>query len=77
MAEYTEEQIDTLVAEQGGGQGKGLKAKNGELLGDIKAFKAKLAKYDGVNPDRLAELEKAEEDRETANLKRKGEFDTL
>lgn len=73
MPEYTQEQIDALVAEKV----TGLKAKNGELLGDIKDFKAKLAKYDGVNPDRLAELEKAEKDREAANAKKRGDWEEL
>ena len=66
---YTKDELDEVVT--------GLKAKNNELLGSQKDLKGKLAKYDDVDPARLAELEQAEKDRETASLKRKGEFDTL
>ena len=56
MPEYTEEQMEELVAEKIAG----LQTKNSELLGAQKDLKGKLARFDGLDPERLAELEKAE-----------------
>lgn len=73
MPEYTQEQIDALVAEKV----TGLKAKNTELLTAQKDLKTKLATFDGVDVGRLTELEQAEKDREASNAKKRGDFDAL
>jgi hypothetical protein len=73
VADFTPEQqaaIDAAVAEQV----EGLKKNQNELLKESKAAKAKLAAYDGVDPEEYKKLKQAAEEAERKRLQGEGDF---
>jgi hypothetical protein len=76
VADFTPEQqaaIDAAVAEQV----EGLKKNQNELLKESKAAKAKLAAYDGVDPEEYKKLKQAAEEAERKRLQGEGDFKQL
>lgn len=74
---FTQEQVDTLVAERLATEVAGLKNNQAEALKEAKAAKAKLAAYEGVDPEEFKRLKAAAEEAEQKRLKGEGDFKTL
>lgn len=75
--QYTDEQIDALVAEKVTEATAGLKANRDELAKEAKQAKARLANYDGVDPEKYKQLLAASEDAERKRLQGEGDFKQL
>lgn len=70
---YTQEQVDQLIAEQTAG----LKANRDELAKEAKARAAKLAAYDGVDPEEFKRLKMAAEEAERKKAASEGDFKAI
>lgn len=76
VADFTPEQqaaIDAAVQEQV----EGLKKNQAELLKESKAAKAKLAAYDGIDPEEYKKLKTAAEEAEKKRLQGEGDYKQL
>lgn len=70
---YTQEQVDAMLAEQTAG----LKANREEIAKEAKTAKAKLAAYDGVDPEKYRQLVAAAEEAERKKATAEGDFKQL
>ena len=70
---YTEEEVAARIAEVE----KGLKANRDEALKEAKTAKARLAAYDGVDPDEFKKLKSAAEEAERKKAAAEGDFKSL
>lgn len=66
---YVKKQLDTAVS--------GLKSKNSELLGKMKALEQRLTGYDGIDPDQIRVMMKRFSDDEEARLLKEGKLDDV
>lgn len=74
---YTKEQLEAAVAERLAAETEGLKKNQQELLKEAKAAKARLAAYDGVDPDEFKRLKAAAEEAEHKKAAAEGDFTKL
>lgn len=74
---FTQEQVDTMIAERLASETEGLKKNQAEVLKEAKAAKAKLASYEGVDPEKYKALVKAAEDAETKRLAGEGDWKAM
>lgn len=70
---YTQEEVDKLVAEQTAG----LKANRDELKKEAATAKARLAGYDGVDPEEFKRLKAASEEADRKKAAAEGDFKSL
>lgn len=70
---YSQEEVDQLFAEREAG----LKANRDEALKEAKAAKARLAAYDGVDPEKYKQLVQAAEDADRKKAAAEGDFKAL
>lgn len=70
---YTKDEAAALVAQEVAG----LKANQAELLKDVKATKAKLSAYEGVDPEKYKQLEAAAAEAERKKAAAEGDFKSL
>jgi hypothetical protein len=70
---FTKEEVAALIADNE----KGLKANQAELLKDVKATKAKLSAYEGVDPEKYKQLEAAAAEAERKKAAAEGDFKSL
>jgi hypothetical protein len=75
--QYTDEQVDALVAERLAAETDGLKKNQAELRRETAAAKAKLAAYEGIDPEEHKKLKSAAEDAERKRLQGEGDFKQL
>ncbi len=73
---YTQEEFDAAIAEREAATA-GLKANRDELLKESKAAKAKLAAYDGVDPEEFKKLKQAADEAEQKRAAAQGDFESL
>lgn len=73
----SQEAFDAAVAERLAAETDGLKKSQRELLAEAKAAKAKLAAYDGVDPEEFKKLKTAAEEAERNKLTAAGDFKSL
>ena len=76
-ATFTQAQLDEAVAKAVAEQTAGLKAKNGEVIGDNKKLKEQLAKFDGIDPEQVRAILKNFADGEEARLIAEGKIDEV
>ena len=76
-ATFTQAQLDEAVARAVAEQTAGLKAKNGEVIGDNKKLKEQLAKFDGIDPEQVRAILKNFADGEEAKLIAEGKIDEV
>lgn len=74
---FTQDQVDAMIAERLTTEVAGLKASQSELLRESKAAKAKLANYEGVDPEKYKALVKNAEDAETKRLQGEGDWKAM
>lgn len=74
---FTQEQVDALIAERLAAETEGLKKNQAELLREAKAAKARLAAYDGIDPEEHRRLKAAAEDAERKRLAGEGDYKAL
>ncbi|WP_315360821.1 hypothetical protein [Neisseria bacilliformis] len=74
---FTQAQLDEAVAKAVAEQTAGLKAKNGEVIGDNKKLKEQLAKFDGIDPEQVRAILKNFADGEEARLIAEGKIDEV
>jgi hypothetical protein len=70
---YTQAEVEAMIAEQV----SGLKANRDELAKEAKQAKAKLAAYDGVDPEEHKRLKTAAEEAERKKAEAQGDFKAL
>lgn len=73
----SEEAFNAAVAERLAAETDGLKKSQRELLAEAKAAKAKLAAYDGVDPEEFKRLKTAAEEAERKKAAAEGDFKSL
>lgn len=76
-ATFTQAQLDEAVARAVAEQTAGLKAKNGEVIGDNKKLKEQLARFDGIDPEQVRAILKNFADGEEAKLIAEGKIDEV
>jgi hypothetical protein len=74
---FTQEQVDALIAERLASEVAGLKSNQAELQKEAKAAKAKLASYEGIDPEEHKRLKSAADDAERKRLQGEGDFKQL
>ncbi len=74
---YTQEQVDELVSKAVSEQVAGLKAKNGEVIGDNKKLKEQLAQFDGIDPNAVRAMLQRFASDEEAKLIADGKIDVV
>lgn len=73
----TPEELDALIAERLAAETAGLKNNQAALLREKKAADAKLASYEGVDPEEFKRLKQAAEEAEKKRLAGEGDFKAL
>lgn len=73
----TQDELDALIAERLAAEVDGLKKNQAEALKEAKAAKARLAAFDGVDPEEFKRLKQASEDAERKRLAGEGDFKAL
>jgi len=73
---YTQEELDAILAEKVG-ELDGLKRNQAEAIKEAKAAKAKLAGYEGIDPEEFKRLKQAADDAEKKRLAGEGDFKAL
>lgn len=76
-AQYTQEQVDAMIAERLAAETDGLKKSQAQLLKEAKDAKAKLSSYEGVDPEEFKRLKAAADDAERKRLAAEGDFKSL
>lgn len=74
---FTKEEVDALIAERIAAETEGLKKNRDELAKEAKAAKAKLAAYDGVDPEEHKRLKQAAEEADRKKAAAEGDFTKL
>lgn len=74
---FTQEQVEALVAERLEQETAGLKKNQSEALKEAKAAKARLAAYEGVDPEEFKRLKAAAEEAEQKKAAAEGDFSKL
>ncbi len=74
---FTQEQVDALIAERLAAETDGLKKSQTQLLKEAKDAKAKLASYEGVDPEKYKQLVAAADEAEKKRLQGEGDFKQL
>lgn len=74
---YTQTELDEAVKQAVAEQVAGLKAKNGEVIGDNKKLKEQLAQFDGIDPEVVKAVLKNFADNEEAKLIAEGKIDEV
>lgn len=68
---YTEEDLERIVRERN----KGLEANRDEVLGELKALKDRLKRYEDVDPEKYQDLVEFKRERERMEAKEVGDWD--
>ena len=74
---FTKEEVDALIAERLASETEGLKKNRDELAKEAKTAKARLASYEGVDPDEFKRLKHAAEEAEQKKAAAEGDFTKL
>lgn len=74
---FTKEQLEAALAERLAAETEGLKKNQQELLREAKAAKARLAAYDGIDPEEFKRLKQAAEEAEHRKAAAEGDFSKL
>lgn len=74
---YTQDEFDAAVAERIAAETEGLKKNQKELLQEAKAAKARLAAYEGIDPEEHKRLKQAADEAERKRLQGEGDFKAL
>ncbi|MDO4696847.1 MAG: hypothetical protein Q4A49_04890 [Neisseria sp.] len=74
---YSQAELDVAVRKAVDEQVAGLKAKNGEVIGDNKKLKEQLAQFDGIDPEAVRAILKNFADNEEAKLIAEGKVDEV
>ncbi|UOO87486.1 hypothetical protein [Neisseria arctica] len=74
---FTAEEVEKLVSERLNEAVAGLKAKNGEVIGDNKKLKEQLAQFDGIDPAAVKAILQRFSDDEEAKLIAEGKIDEV
>lgn len=74
---YTQEQFDAALAERLAAETEGLKKNQKQLLDEAKQAKARLAAYDGIDPEEHKKLKQAAEEAERKRLAGEGDWKAL
>lgn len=75
--QYTQDEVDALVAERLAAETEGLKKSQRELLAEAKKAKDALKNYDGVDPEEFKALKAAAEEAERKKAAAEGDFKSL
>ena len=76
-ATFTQVDLDNAVNAAVGEASKGFKAKNGELLNEVKTLKAASKQWEGLNPDEVNNMMSVFKNNEEAQLIKEGKFEDV